>query len=83
MAIDRQQKLIQIVNQELILFRASDVAGFIMILGTISTKPKYIQYNMSLIYLQVDRDLHVHDVHVGDMNGGSLMHSTRKLHNTF
>lgn len=80
MAIDRQQKLIQIVNQELILFRASDVAGFIMFLGTISTKPKYIQYNMSLIYLQVDRDLHVH---VGDMNGGSLMHSTRKLHNTF
>lgn len=80
MAIDRQQKLIQIVNQELILFRASDVAGFIMFLGTISTKPKYIQYNMFLIYLQVDRDLHVH---VGDMNGGSLMHSTRKLHNTF
>lgn len=78
MALDRQQKLIQIVNQELILFRASDVAGFIMFLGTISTKPKYIQYNMSLIYLQVDRD-----VHVGDMNGGSLMHSTRKLHNTF
>lgn len=53
---------------------------FFMFLGTISTKPKYIQYNMSLIYLQVDRDLHVH---VGDMNGGSLMHSTRKLHNTF
>lgn len=78
MAIDRQQKLIQIVNQELILFRASDVAGFIMFLGTISTKPKYIQYNMSLIYLQVDRD-----VHVGAMNGGSLMHSTRKSHNTF
>lgn len=78
MAVDRQQKLIQIVNQELILFRASDVAGFIMFLGTISTKPKYIQYNMSFIYLQVDRD-----VHVGDMNGGSLMHSTRKLHNTF
>lgn len=51
---------------------------FFMFLGTISTKPKYIQYNMSLIYLQVDRD-----VHVGAMNGGSLMHSTRKLHNTF
>lgn len=37
-----------------------------MILGTISTKPNFliylIQYNsfpMSLIYLQVDRDLHV------------------------
>lgn len=80
MAIDRQQKLIQIGNQELILFRASDVAGFIMFLGTISTKPKYIQYNMFLIYLQVDRDLHVY---VGAMNGGGLMLSTRKLHNTF
>lgn len=70
------------MNQEINLFRASDIVGvfFLMILGTISTKPKYIQYNMSLIYLQVDRDLHVH---VGAMNSGSLMHSTRNLHNTF
>lgn len=46
MAIDRQQKLIQIVNQELVLFRASDVVGFFHVFRHYFDKTKIysIQY---------------------------------------